>query len=452
MAGAAVAGVMLWLGVEWAAAWCAGVTVWTATWWITEAVPIPAASLVPFFAFPLLGVTGASTVAAALGDDLILLFMGGFMLSRAMEKSGAHHRLAIGMMRAVGAHGARRIVLGFMVAAAVLSMWISNTATALMMLPVALAVLDQTDEPRMAMPLLLSIAYATSIGGVGTPIGTPPNLVFIKNYELATGVRIGFLQWMLIGVPMVLALLPLAWLYLTHPLRGVDVQVTLPRSGPWRKAEARVLIIFAVTALLWVTRGTPGGGWSGLIGAPAASDGSVAMLAVVALFVVSDGQGGRLLDWPTALKIPWGILLLFAGGIAIAAAFTESGLAALIGQSIAPLAYWPLLALLATLCLIVTFLTEVTSNTATANLLMPLLAAAAAVAQIDPALLMVPATIATTCAFMLPVGTPPNAIVFATGRFSMAAMARRGLGMNFIAIAVITTLCYLGLSFWITLL
>jgi sodium-dependent dicarboxylate transporter 2/3/5 len=439
-----------------AAAWCAGVTVWTAAWWITEPIAIAATSLIPFFAFPLLNVVPAKTVANALGDDLILLFMGGFMLSAAMEKAGAHRRLAMGMVHAIGGRGGAWLVLGFMVAGASLSMWISNTATALVMLPVVLAVLEQTDDKRLAAPLLLGIAYSTSIGGMGTPIGTPPNLVFIKHYEMATaamspdgvGYRVNFYEWMKIGVPVVVVLLPLAWLYLSRPLFGAAQRVRLPQLGAWRSEEVRVLIVFTITALAWITRATPGEGWSGLIGAPGVSDGTVALAAVLVMFVVPNGKGEFLLDWNTAVKIPWGILLLFAGGIAIAAAFEGSGLSKILGEAIADVADWPVILMILAVCLAVTFFTEVTSNTATTNLLMPVLAAAAAVAMIDPVLLMVPAALSASCAFMLPVATPPNAIVFGSGRFTLLEMARRGLALNFIGAAVITTLCWLLLQAW----
>lgn len=457
---AAAAGLACHLGgLNPAAAWCAAITTWCATWWILEPVPIPATSLIPFFAFPLTGVMSAKEVAVAYGDDIILLFLGGFMLSVAMERAGAHRRLALGMVRAVGGRGGRWLVLGFMLAGGLISMWISNTATALVMLPVAIAVLEQADDARLAAPLLLGVAYSTSIGGIGTPIGTPPNLVFISNYAQFTGVTVNFWQWMKIGVPVVVVCLPLAWLYLTRKLRGPAKRVDLPVLGPWRPEEVRVLAIFAVTALLWITREVPGGGWSGLLSTfigfdpRMISDATVALAAVLVLFIMPSGRGGdgsgeALLDWETAVKIPWGILLLFAGGLAISRGFTVTGLGAAMGNALAGLQHLPPIVMIAGICLAVTFLTEVTSNTATATLLMPVLAAAAVAAEVDPAVLMVPAAISASCAFMLPVATPPNAVVYGTGRFALREMAREGLALNFICAAAITIICYFLLDPW----
>lgn len=411
-------------------------------WWIFEPIPIPATSIIPLAAFPLLGVLPQDKVAAAYGNELILLMLGGFILSAAMERSGAHRRIALGMVNVIGGTGSRRIVLGFMAATAALSMWISNTATVLMMLPIALAVIAQSPDKKLALPLLLALAYGSSIGGLGTPIGTPPNLVFMQQYESFTGTVVSFSQWMGWGVPVVLIFLPLAGLWLTRKLdyRGVLV---IPSAGAWRPEERRVLIVFGLTALAWITRLEPFGGWSAWFDLKGANDAIVALIAVVVLFLTPNGRGGKLIDWESAERVPWGILILFAAGISIAQAFVESGLSRAIGDQLAVLASLHPLIMIATIALIVTFLTETTSNTATTILLMPILASAALGAGIDPGLLMVPAAMSASCAFMLPVATAPNAIVFGSGRVTVANMAREGLVLNFIGVAVITSMCYL---------
>lgn len=425
-----------------AAAWTAAITGLCAAWWVLEPLPIPVTSLIPFATFPLVGVLDHRQVAAAYGHTMILLLLGGFMLSTAVERSGVHRRLALGMVRIAGG-GSRRLVLGFMLASALCSMWISNTATTLMLLPVALAVVGGSDGgSRIAGPLLLGIAYAASIGGMATPIGTPPNVIFMSHYEETTGVAVSFLDWMMIGVPAAALLIPVAWLRLTRNLHGVAAPL-LPRLGEWRRGELRVLIVFAITAAAWIFRAEPLGGWSGLIGVEGVGDSTVALAAVVVMFLVPDGEGGQLLDWETAVSIPWGLLLLFGGGLALSAGFAASGLSVALGQALGGIADWPLVALTAVICLGVTFLTEVTSNTATTNLLMPILAATAGAAQIEPMAFMVPATLSASCAFMLPVATAPNAIVAGSGRVPTRLMAREGLVLNIIGAIAITAVCSL---------
>ena len=427
------------------AAWTGGVTVLCILWWLFEPIPIPAASLIPIGVFPLVGALPQAEVSKAYGNDLILLLLGGFILSSAMERSGAHRRIALGMVRLVGGQSSRRIVFGFLIACAALSMWISNAATAFMMLPVALAVIERAHDPKLAMPLMLAIAYGASIGGIGTPIGTPPNLVFIQFYREATGIEIGFLQWMSWALPVVLLLLPLTGLWLTRSLTS-RVPLTIPHPGPWRAEEARVLVVFAVTATLWMTRSEPFGGWSEWFGVDGATDAAVALTAVVALFIVPNGRGGALLDWETAVKVPWGILLLFAGGITIASAFSATGISAALGEMLSAAASLPLLLLISVIALVVIVLTETTSNTATATLLMPILAAAAIGAGVDPKLLMLPAVLAASLGFMLPVGTAPNAIVYGSGKVPMRAMVREGAMIDCFAAFAITVVCYLLLS------
>jgi len=428
-------------------AMAAGLTLLCALWWIFEPIPIPATSMIPLGVFPLLGILDGKQVAQAYGDPLILLLMGGAMLSKAMEKSGAHRRLALLMVNFFGAQDQRRLVFGFMVASAVLSMWVSNTATTLMLLPVAYAVLESNNSTskKLAVPLFLGIAYASSIGGLGTPIGSPPNVVFLKIYAEATGVNIGFGQWMLWALPVVLLMIPLAGLWMTRNLdRGEPL--LLPEVGDWRTEEVRVLVLFALTALAWITLREPAGGWSGWLNVPSANYAAVALTSVVLMFVLPNGSGGKLLDWESASSIHWGVLLLFAGGIAIAKAFAVTGISEAIGQSLSGVTRLSIIGIIAIVALSVTFLTEITSNTATTTLLMPILAAASLGAGFEPAVLMLPAALSASCAFMLPVATAPNAIVFGTGKMTVEQMVREGFTLNLIGVTVITAVVYLWLG------
>ncbi|WP_346837085.1 SLC13 family permease [Microbulbifer sp. SAOS-129_SWC] len=430
---------LLGAGMAHAPAATAAITLLTVIWWITEALPIPATSLVPFVLLPLAGVADHKLVAASLGSHVILLLMGAFMLSKALEKSGAHERLARYMLQLVGVSSGRRLVLGFMLAAGVLSMWISNTATTLAMLPIALAIVARVENRRLTTALILGIAYAASLGGIGSPIGTPPNVIFMGIYEATTGRGFTFLEWMKIGVPVVLVTLPLMALWLTRNVR-LERNLELPAVGAWRAEEVRTLLVFGLAILLWITRKEPLGGWSGLLGVDSAGDSTVALAAVVLMFLVPDGRGSRLLDWPTAVDIPWGMLLLFAGGIALAKGFVASGLSDTLGNGLSFLTALPLWLMLVLLCLAVTFLTEITSNTATATLLMPILAVAAKAAGFDPQVLMIPAAMCASCAFMLPVATAPNAIAYGTGRVPIREMAREGAALSVLAALVIAAM------------
>ena len=445
-----VAGAALWFflsaaGFEPEICWTAAITLTTAVWWVFESIPIPAASLLPFAALPLCGVLTHQQAATALGNPVILLLMGAFMLSKAIEKAGVHERFALGMIRAVGGHGGARLVLAFALTAAFISMWVSNTATVLMLTPMALALLGRSNDPQLTVPVLLAIAYGASIGGMGTLIGTPPNVIFAGIYAQETGRQFGFLDWMKIGVPIVLVAIPLLALWLARGLRGASPLRT-DRPGPWQPAERRVVAVFGLTVLAWITQTEPYGGWTRLLDVDPASDATVALAGVVAMFLVPDGRGGRLLDWQAAGSIPWGVLLLFAGGICLAAAFMASGLSTLIGEQLAGLASLHPFLLILGICLVVTFLTEITSNTAVATLMMPVLAAAAFATSLPPELLMIPAAIAASCAFMLPVATAPNAIVYATGHVTIARMAREGLVLNLLLAGIIATAVHLLLG------
>jgi sodium-dependent dicarboxylate transporter 2/3/5 len=428
-----------------AAAWTGAITLLCAVLWISEAIPIPVTSMLPLALFPTVGVLTPGQVGQAYGSPTVLLVMAGFVLSAAMVYSGAHRRVALSMVHLVGGGNSRRLVFGFMAAAALLSMWISNAATSLMLLPVALAVLQQTRDPHLATPLLLGLAYAANIGGLGTPIGTPANLVFVQVYGDISGIEIGFFQWMTWGVPIVLVFLPIVWIWLTRKL-DYKGDIDLPETGAWREDERRVLMVFFLTAIAWMFRTQPFGGWSELLNVPNVNDTSIALLAAVSLFVIPNGSGGKLLDWEAASEIPWGILILLGSGFSIASAFGESGLSAILGGALSGLAVLPVLLMMAGLCLTVTFMTELTSNTATTALLMPVLAAAALAVDIDPILLMLPAALTASCAFMLPTATTPNGVAFSTGRFAIRTMASEGFVLNLLGVVVISVACYLLLT------
>lgn len=419
------------------AAWTFAVVVWVAWWWITEALPLPVTSLLPFVLLPLGGILSFQESSRALGDPVIILFMGAFMLAKAVEASGVHRRMALNLVAFVGASDGRRLVLSFMLASAVLSMWISNTAAVLALLPVALALAEASDDHRFQRALLLGLAYSASLGGVATLIGTPPNLIFASIYEQISGESFGFARWMGIGIPMVLLGLPVIGLWLTRGLK-LNVPLELPKLGSISAYEKRVLMVFGAVIFLWVFRTEPFGGWTGLTGTPLVGDSTIALAGVVAMFMVSNGREGRLLTWEQAVDIPWGILLLFAGGICLAAGIMQSGLGDIIGGALSNFGGMPLWLFVFILTVSVSFLTEVTSNTATATLLMPILAATAMATGLPIEVLMIPAAIACSCAFCLPVATPPNSIVFASQKVTIKEMSREGFVLN-IFLAVITT-------------
>ena len=441
-----VAGITLWIAV------------WTASWWVFEAVPIPVASLVPLSMLPLFGVLDSKQVAQAYGHKLVLLLLGGFLLSRAMEKSGAHRRIALKMVSLCGGGGGKSLVLGFMVASAGLSMWISNTATTLMMLPMVIAVLEGAEDKKIRIPLLLGVAFAANVGGIGTPIGTPPNMVMIGYYETIKGIEISFLEWMKVGIPISIIMVVVIWLWLTRNIKSKSA-IPLPDPGSWRKEEKRTLCIFFFTALAWMTRSAPFGGWKSFFGLISesdiglynilvnANDASVAFIAVIVLFCVPSGnkKEEKLLDWETANQIPWGLIILVGSGICLGTAISESGLSGSIAGLLTGIEKVETVVLILCIALLVTFLTEITSNTATTVILMPILGAASTASGVDPTLLLIPAAISASCAFMLPVATMPNAVVYGTGEFSIKQMVREGFVLNLIGALVVTTICYLVL-------
>ncbi len=454
---------LIFSGQSHAIAATAAITLLTAMLWVTEALPIPITSLIPFFGFPMAGVLSHQAAASALGSHVILLLMGAFMLSKALEKSNVHSRLAYYLVNLTGGKSAKRLVFGFMLTAAILSMWISNSATTLMLLPISLAVLAHVKDPKLTVAMLLGIAYAASLGGVGTPVGTPPNIIFMSVYLETQGKEINFLEWMKTGLPVVFIGIPVIAWWLTRGLESTQDYV-LPKSGAWQPAEKRVLSVFLLVAFAWMFRPY----WTAWLNITTIGDSSIALAGVVLMFlmpsgnlatseqqsleqhkfgeVTKDKKSDKLLDWQTAVAIPWGMLLLFAGGICIAKAFSASGLSELMGQGLTGLSDLPVPLLILCICLFVTFLTEITSNTATATLLMPILAAAGIAAGIDPALIMMPAAMSASCAFMLPVATAPNAIVYGMDKFTIKTMVREGLMLNIFLAFIITGVSYFTLS------
>ena len=460
----------------------AAVGVLMAVWWVSEALPLAATALLPIALFPLLGVSDVEAAAAPYANDVIFLFMGGFMLALAMQRWGLHRRIALRTVMAVGTKPVR-VIGGFMIATGFLSMWVSNTATAVVMLPIGLSVLglvfervrgdvtvtsdtqvadiaegdDDSGAANFATCLMLAIAYAASIGSLATLIGTPPNLFMAGFLAESYGIEIGFGQWMLLGLPLAVVFMVLTWLVLTkivYPITLKDIpggrelfRSELQKLGPMSRGERLVLIIFVCTALLWISR-EPLTGWTWLTdlfpGVAGLSDAGIAILAALALFAipVDPRHGVFTLDWSSASKLPWGVLLLFGGGLSLAAAISSSGLDEFIGNSVAALGGVPTLVMVLVVVTAVVFLTELTSNTATAATFLPIVAGIAVGLDIDVLLLVVPAALAATCAFMLPVATPPNAIVFGSGHVTIPQMVRAGWRLNIIAIVLIPLAMY----------
>lgn len=415
------------------------ITLTTAVFWVTEWLPIPVASLLPIALFPLLGIITPVEVSQAYGSPLIILLMGAFLLSSAMSHNNTHQYLAHHILARVGTDNPRKIMLGFMLTAFLLSMWISNTATTLMLLPIALAVLNNSQDRTFATLLLLGIAYSASIGGTMTPIGTPPNLIMIQNYQESNGSELGFLAWIQHVFPMVLLFFPVMVWLLTSQVKQQGFTEHEVKPERITSAQKRTLTIFAITALLWITRTAPFGGWKSWLDLPHANDASVALLGVLAMFMLTDNKGHKLLTWQTANTIPWGVLLLFSGGMVIAAAFKSTGISALLADQLMFLKDLHLFVLILAICLMITFLTEITSNTATTAILMPVLMSASQAMGVDPMKVMLPAAISASCAFMLPVATAPNAIVFGSERVPIKSMISQGFKLNLIGAIIIAT-------------
>lgn len=425
----------------------AGLGAMMALWWMTECVPLAVTSFLPIVIAPIIGVESIKGVTPSYSHPLIFLFLGGFLLSLAMEKTGLHLRVARRVVSSIGSSPKSQIG-GMMLATAVLSMWMSNTATAIMMLPVAISTARLYAESgnrvsdSFGPTLLLGIAYGASIGGLATLIGTPPNALLAAYLESSYGIEIGFSQWMLFGVPLSAVLLTLAWLALTRKGFGLDEGVGVvaigdsqrPELEPMSRAELMVLVTFALTASCWMARSYVNKAFGLDV-----SDTGIAMTAAVLLFLLPNGADSseRLLTWKQAEKVPWGVLVLFGGGLALAGIMKDSGLAAYIGGLFEALSNWDVIWVVAVVSLTVVFLTEVTSNTATAAGMLPLMGPIAISMGEEPTMLAIPAAIIASCAFMLPVATPPNAIVFASGELKIGQMIRAGIALNLVSVIVL---------------
>jgi len=426
-----------------------------ATWWATEAIPVPVTAFLPLIVFEPLGISSLREAAAPYANPTIYLFLGGFMMAMAIDRWNLHRRIALAVIDNTGTDG-RRLIGGFMLVCAVLSMWMTNTSTTIMLLPIVLSVSavmrdnipDLPEQTRQAfqIALLLGLAYSASIGGLATLIGTPPNALLMgfmaENYDI----EISFARWMLVGIPVSFVMLPIAWLLLTRVLFPCDIPANEAvkkhlhqlrmELGPMSIPERRIGIIFVCLIMSWMLR-RPISDWLGIGGL---SDAGIVMTAAMLLFILPSGDAKqpRLMTWDDVTRLPWGVLILFGGGLSRAAAVAGSGLALWLGEQLAPLNAWGTAVLVVASVALVIFLTELTSNLATTATLLPVMGAIAIQAGVPPIVLTVPITIAASCAFMLPVATPPNAIVYSSGHLTIAQMARAGFLLNVVAIVVIT--------------
>ncbi|SDS50305.1 solute carrier family 13 (sodium-dependent dicarboxylate transporter), member 2/3/5 [Formosa sp. Hel1_31_208] len=431
-------------------------TVWIAIWWITEAIPIAVTALLPIVLFPLSGGLDLPTTTGAFGHKYVFLYLGGFIIAIAIEKWNLHKRIALNIIHIIGTD-VRKIILGFMVATAFLSMWISNTATSVMMLPIGIAIIKQLkDNPNtlenenliFGKALMLAIAYSASIGGIGTLIGTPPNLVLAGVISDIYDYEITFSQWFIFGFPISILLLFICWKYLTRfaftfkqtefPGGKQEIKRLLKLLGTISYEEKIVAFVFGLTAFCWITRSFL---LKGLL--PTVDDTIIAVFFAIILFLIpTKSKTQQIINWEEAVKLPWGIILLFGGGMALAKGFETSGLAAWIGSQMTTLAGITTILLIFLLIAAVNFLTEITSNLATTAMLLPVLAPMALIVDIHPFVLMVAAAVAASCAFMLPVATPPNAVVFGSGYLRIPDMVSKGIVMNIISIIVVTLFVY----------
>ncbi len=436
-------------------------TLWIAAWWITEAIPIAVTSLLPIILFPLTGGLELDDTTVSYGHKYIFLYIGGFILAIAIERWNLHKRIALNIIHLIGTN-VKSIILGFMAATAFLSMWISNTASAVMMLPIGMAIVKQLkDNPDtiedenliFGKALMLSIAYSASIGGIATLIGTPPNLVLAGIVQELYGVEITFSKWIMFGLPISVLLLLICWKYLTSyaftfkqksfPGGKAEIKKQLKSLGKISYEEKTVLVVFTLTAFAWISR-------SFLLKRfiPNIDDTIIAVAAGVALFLLPAAKGKRaIVTWKEVVQLPWGILLLFGGGLAIAQGFKDTGLAEWIGGQLILLHGVPLIVLLLVLVAAVNFLTEITSNLATTAMILPVIASLALTIGVHPYILMVGATVAASCAFMLPVATPPNAVVFGSGYLKIPDMVRTGVWMNILSILLLSLIVYFLLPY-----
>ena len=447
-------------GLDSAGVFVVASTLWIASWWITEAIPIPATSLMPLFLFPIGGVMDSGTTTSSYGNDIIFLFLGGFLIALAMERWNLHTRIALSIINAIGTTTAT-ILLGFMIATGLLSMFVSNTAAVMIMIPIGMAIINEAnaltesgmeaDLKMFEKSLVLGIGYAGTIGGLGTLIGTPPLIIMAGQLKEIFDLDLSFAQWMMFGVPIVIIFLGLAWAYMNYvafrhnmkQLPGGKKIITseLEKLGKISREEILVLIVFLFAAFMWITRGFI---WENIEVTSMLTDGAIAMLAAVILFLLPTKRGSkRILDWSVARELPWGVLLLFGGGLALAAAIVETGVDQWLGELLTLVEGVHIVIVIAIVALGILFLTEITSNTATATMIIPVLAGLAIALEVHPLTLMVPAAMAANCAFMLPVGTPPNAIVFGTNKISIQEMAKTGFALNIAAVVLIVIFVYL---------
>lgn len=421
-------------------AWLAsGLASAMALWWITETLPLPATALLPVAVAPIIGLTELSDAARSYSDPLIFLFLGGFLIAKAIEKSGLHKRLAGVLLRQAGS-SSHRILGSFMLCTAFLSLWISNTASAMVVAPIAAAVAgSQDDTPRFGTALMLGVAFSATIGGMGSLIGTPPNAIFAAYVRTTYGVSVGFAQWAAIGIPVALVLLLVTWLALTQmfprlPSTALRLTYEAP-EGAIQKAERRVAVVAGLTGLAWVSR--PLIEW--ILPMVALSDAGIAMIAALTLFMISDGKDGRLLDWEAAASLRWDVLILFGGGLALASAIQQSGLADWIGGSVQLVSDWPQFVILLFIAALIVYVGELASNTAMAAIFLPIAGAVATGLGTDPVAFILPIAMAASIGFMLPVATPPNAIVFANPAVTRGDMLRAGAPLDVIALIVTVT-------------
>ena len=443
-----------------AAAWeVAAIGILMAIWWATEALPIAATALLPIVLFPLFGIAEIKATVTPYSSPVIYLFLGGFIIAFAMQRWSLHRRIALTILQYAGGNG-RSLVGGFMLASALISMWVMNTSTTMMLLPIAISIiavihntvttLDQRDKEDFQYSLLLGVAYGSTIGGMATLVGTAPNVILAQFMKDTYEINIAFSDWMLVGLPLSAAMLPLAWLALTRIVFKVNFvtsdegRAALRKMktdlGPITVPETRVAIIFSVTALAWIFRKL----LVELPGLSALDDSIIAIAGAVMLFVVPSGEKSDplLLRWQYAEQLPWGVIILFGGGLSLAAAVSQTGLAAWLGASLHTIGTWPLLVIIVVTATLIIFLTELTSNVATTVTFLPVVGAVAIQAGYDPIALAVPVTLAASCAFMLPVATPPNAIVFGSGMLTIPRMARAGMALNIIGIVLVSVVAY----------
>lgn len=437
-------------------AWrAAAVGLWMAVWWATEAIPVPVTALLPLIVFDPLGVASIRDAAADYAHPTVFLFMGGFIMALALERWDLHRRIALYVVDHAGTDG-RRLIGGFMLVCAVLSMWMTNTSTTMMLLPIVISVaavirdnvpnLSEKARNDFQIAMLLGLAYSASIGGLATLIGTPPNALLMGFMEETYGIEISFARWMLVGIPVSFTMLPIAWFLLTRYLFPCDIPASdavknhlhalRSEMGAMSTAECRVGFVFICLILSWMFRKpvTEALGVSGI------SDTGVVLVAALALFLLPSGSNdnSRLMSWEDVSRLPWGVLILFGGGLSLAGAVSDSGLALWLGELLAPLNIWGTAVLVVASVALVIFMTELTSNLATTATLLPVMGAIAVSAGVPPIVLTVPITIAASCAFMLPVATPPNAIVFSTGTISIPQMVRAGVWLNIIGVVIVS--------------